>query len=213
MGLHLAWPDAQIVGIDIEPQPRYPFRHLQMDWRKATTYWQPGAFDFIWASPPCQGYTAMNHRWNTKRERHPLLIDPVREWLKSTGMPWAIENVETAPLINPVTLCGQFFGLKVRRHRKIETSFAVVQPNCKPYHTPEPIAVYGDHPEKHKRRPGTGGFVNRAHDLKMGQEAMGIDWMEWKELTQAIPPAYSRYIAEQYSQSLGVAAGGNTIPS
>ena len=139
----------------------------------------------------------MNHRWNVQRARHPRLLVPIRRRLKAQSVAYSIENVETAPLIRPVTLCGQFFGLKVRRHRKIESNFAVDQPICKPFHTACPIAVYGDHPERHMRRPGKGGFVNRAHDLQMGQEAMGIDWMEWRELTQSIPPAYSEFIGRQ----------------
>src|SRR5208337_3663752 len=116
MGLHQAWPEAEIVGVDCNLR-HYPFKLIRADAMKFSL----DGYDFIWASPPCQGYTAMNHRWNTQRERHPRLIDAVRRRLQRAGVSWAIENVQNAPLRNPVVLCGQFFGLAVRRHRKIET--------------------------------------------------------------------------------------------
>lgn len=198
MGLHRAWPDAQIVGIDIVAQPNYPFRFLQMDWRDALNYWQRGTFDFIWASPPCQAYSSLRSK-KSNRVR-PEYIVPLRNELLRTGAPYTIENVPGAPLIDAVTLCGQYFGLRVRRHRKFETLFSVAQPNCKPYHIAHPVAVYGDHPESKALSPGSGGRIYRAHSLEAGQTAMGIDWMPWKELTQAIPPPYSQYIAEQFSK-------------
>ena len=211
-----------VIGLDIEPQPHYCGDEFvlgdALDFRFSWTGEFVGGsmdrspeccdrcgldwdhhFDFVWASPPCQGYTSMNQRWNVKRDLHPRLIEPVRNKLDKSGTPYAIENVSGAPLIRPTVLCGQFFGLSVRRHRKIETSFAVFQPDCRPFHKPMPIAVYGDHPERHApRRPGNGGYVNRAHDVEMASEAMGIDWMNWRELTQAIPPAYSEYIGREF---------------
>jgi DNA (cytosine-5)-methyltransferase 1 len=122
--------------------------------------------------------------------------------LSAAGILYSIENVETAPLLNPVTLCGQYFGLAVRRHRKIESNFIVEQPICKSFHKALPIAVYGDHPERSLRRYGTGGYINRAHNLAMGQAAMGIDWMDWRELTQSIPPAYSEFIGRQVIEKI-----------
>jgi DNA (cytosine-5)-methyltransferase 1 len=42
---------------------------------------------------------------------------------------------------------------------------------------------------------GSGGMKG---DLRMWQEAMGIDWSKsWHGLSEAIPPAYSRLIGEQ----------------
>lgn len=108
-----------------------------------------------------------------------------------------IENVPGAPLINPFTLCGQYFGLKVRRHRIFESNVLTLHPECGHLHELEPIAVYGDHPEKSKRNTNGGGYINRAHSLEQASEAMGIDWMNWKEITQAIPPAYSEWIGKR----------------
>lgn len=193
MGLHRAWPDAEIVGVDIEPQPRYPFTFVLGN---AMTYPLDG-FDFIWASPPCQAYSSLRGLGKqSHRPRHDYIAE-LRTQLINAGCPFTIENVPGAPLINPVTLCGQFFGLGVRRHRKFESNFSVAQPDCRESHKPNPIAVYGDHPEKNSYKPGSGGYINRAHTLEMARDAMGIDWMNWKEITQAIPPVYSEYIARQ----------------
>jgi DNA (cytosine-5)-methyltransferase 1 len=191
MGLHRAWPNADILGVDIVPQPRYPFRFVQAD---AMTFPIEG-YDFIWASPPCQAYTGMQ-RINTRAPKrdHPRLIEPLRKRLKATGTPHVIENVPGAPLQNPLILCGSMFGLGVRRHRLFENSFWSLQPKCQ-HGKLRPIAVYGDHPQQ----PGDKTHrVNRARTLAEGQEAMQIDWMPWRELTQAIPPAYSEFIARQF---------------
>lgn len=209
MGLHRAWPDAEIVGVDVKPQPRYPFTFVQAD---AMTYPLEG-FDFIWASPPCQAYTMMRHMGKNAGKGAPDLVAPVRERLLESGVPWVMENVIGSPLRFPLKLCGSSFGLGVRRHRVFESSFLVLGTPCMHDRDPipvwgdgrpsrqearkakRPIAVYGDHPQQ----PGDKTYrCNRARTLKEGQEAMGIDWMEWKELTQAIPPAYSEHIARQW---------------
>lgn len=211
MGLDRAGFD--VTGVDIRPQPRYPFRFVQGDALKPP--FELSEFDYIWASPPCQAYTGMQ-RLNTRAPKrdHPRLIEPVREMLRSAGVPYTIENVVGAPLIDPIILCGSMFGLKVRRHRLFESNFWTLRPQCR--HNLEihpfpvwgdgrptrqevrrarrsPIAVYGDHPQQ----PGDKTMrVNRARTLAEGQEAMGIDWMDWRPLTQAIPPAYSEFIGK-----------------
>lgn len=183
-----------VTGIDIQAWPQYcgdDFKEMDaLDVGRFHKTWA-SEFDFVWASPPCQAYTGMQ-RINTrapKRER-PKLIEPVRSMLIEFGTLYCIENVPGAPLLNPVRLCGSSFGLKVRRHRLFEMNFPLLVPNCS--HPKEsPIAVYGDHPQT----PGDKTMrVNRARTLKEGQEAMGIDWMPWRPLTQAIPPDYAEYI-------------------
>jgi DNA (cytosine-5)-methyltransferase 1 len=184
MGLHRAGFD--VVGVDIEPQPRYPFTFVQAD---AMTFPLEG-FDFIWASPPCQAFTAYKRRPNHVAER-PNLIPEVRRRLRNTGKPWTIENVPGAPLRDPVTLCGSMFGLDVRRHRQFETSFFLLQPECQ-------------HHKQEARFPPATNRANLRKTVEVGvwriplevqRKAMGIDWMQLEELSEAIPPAYSEYIA------------------
>jgi DNA (cytosine-5)-methyltransferase 1 len=211
MGLHRAWPDAEIVGVDITPQPNYPFKFVRDDAMNWIDGWHQG-FDFVWASPPCQAYTMMRHMGKNAGKNAPDLVPLVREKLLRCDLPWVIENVIGAPLGFSIRLCGSSFGLGVRRHRVFEASFLFFGLPCSHDAEPvpvwgdgrpsrqetrkarRPIAVYGDHPQQ----PGDKTYrCNRARTLKEGQEAMGIDWMEWKELTQAVPPAYSEYIAKQ----------------
>lgn len=207
MGLHQAWPDAEIVGVDIKPQPRYPFSFIEADVMTFLGWAQLSMFDFIWASPPCQKFTTLKTMWNHKNG-YPDLIEPTRAYLSKSGAAYVIENVPGAPLLNPFALCGSSFGLGVevydgwrqlRRHRLFETSFAAEAPGCK--HTGATIGIYGDHARDRRRKPGVrerGIDFPDVEKLPLGRKAMGIDWMHWKELSQAIPPAYSRYIAEQY---------------
>lgn len=181
-----------VVGIDKEPQPQYcGDAFIQADALALTTD-QLRVADFVWASPPCQAYTSMQNinKRGPKRD-HPKLVEPIRALLQASGVHYVIENVPGAPLLNPVTLCGTTFNIGVRRHRLFETSFLLHQPECAHRGKARAIAVYGDHPQQ----PGDKMYrVNRARTLAEGQQAMGICWMDWKPLTQAIPPAYAEYI-------------------
>ena len=191
MGYHRA--GFEVVGVDIAPQKNYPFEFHQAD---AMTFPLDG-FEFIHASPPCQAFTLANFK--ARRDglvEHPDLIDPVRQRLISTGKPWVIENVGGAPLMNPAMLCGTMFGLGVFRHRCFESNVLLLVPNH----------------SAHEGRIGDGEFFSVAggagrwkswgtvkRDVSKGtavqwREAMGIDWMTRKELTQAIPPHYTEFI-------------------
>jgi DNA (cytosine-5)-methyltransferase 1 len=200
MGYHRAGFD-EIVGIDIEPQKRYPFEFVQCDAMEyVRDHWME--FDAIHASPPCQAYTAINQvnkkRWGYEPP-HPKLIEPTRRLLQRTNIPWVIENVPNAPLQNPVVLCGSMFGLGVMRHRLFETSFFLMTGVRCRHRGHDHRGVYGRHPDGGKiwTRVSGGGTINRAHSIEDGAVRMGIDWMEWAELTQAIPPAYTEYIGRQ----------------
>ena len=203
----------EVVGVDIEPQPEYPFQALVMDALAALRGLD--GFDAIHASPPCQAYTSMRHMGKGAGDGAPDLVDATREALERTGLPWVMENVAGSPLRNPLVLCGSSFGLGVRRHRLFESSELIFGTPCRHKDMPRPIAVYGDHPQSPGERgtyrpqsPGERGTyrVNRARTLAQGQEAMGIDWMPWKRLTQAIPPAYTEWIGRQLLASLRMAA-------
>ena len=179
-GLHLAGDD--VTGVDLAPQPRFPFTFRQAD---ALTFPLDG-YDLIWASPPCQGYTAARH---LRGRDHPMLIGPVRERLAASGIPYVIENVEGAPLTDPVTLCGTMFGLKTYRHRLFEASFPLDQPAHQP-HTGLLTSDIG-------RPPLPGDYITAVGHFSgadYGRAALGIWWMTVNELRESIPPAYSAMI-------------------
>jgi DNA (cytosine-5)-methyltransferase 1 len=197
MGLHLAGFD--VVGVDHEPQPRYPFEFHQAD---AMTFPLDG-FDFIWASPPCQHASTLRHMH--KDRDYPALIGGTRDRLRGAGVPWVIENVMGSEMRRgSVVLCGSMFRLgavcadgefhQLRRHRVFETSVLLIAPSC--HHVGRPVGVYGNGGGNASRawRSGVNGFTGKASERR---EAMGIDWMNRYELSQAIPPAYSRWIGEQ----------------
>ena len=189
MGLHRA--GYEVLGIDKEPQPSYPFMFIQADALKLPVRLED--FDLIWASPPCQHYTIAQHIHRSGR-RHPDLVPATREMLESAGVPWVMENVPGSPLRNAIVLCGRMFGLRVLRHRLFEASFLVMTPPHEPH--PE-----GNLTNAHKGySTGEHGFVSVAGNnfvREAGAKAMGIDWMKTRrELANAIPPAYSEYIAK-----------------
>ncbi len=187
MGLHRA--GFELVGVDIKPQPRYPFEFHQAD---ATTFPLDG-YDFIWASPPCQAYSALK---GLVGEERPKLIPQVRERLKAAGVLYCIENVVGADLINPIRLCGSSFGLGVWRHRLFEMSAPpVLIPQCDHASVPKPIDVTGTGgPFKGKRRKSGGGVSRKPDPVSHARVVMGIDWMTRRELSEAIPPAFAEFI-------------------
>ena len=189
MGYHRA--GFEVVGVDINPQPHYPFEFHQAD---ALTYPLEG-FALIHASPPCQGYA------NLGNDSHPRLIAPIRERLLE--LPYVIENIQDAKphLRAPIRLCGSMFGLKVQRHRLFETNWPIdgLLPPCAHGVNGRIHAYYGKpgwlvwrsggaQAQKKGRMPLLRGSVDEA------PEDMGIDWMEWDGLREAIPPAYTEWI-------------------
>jgi DNA (cytosine-5)-methyltransferase 1 len=186
-----------IVGVDINPQPNYPFEFYRADVTRFTPNMLHG-FDLIHASPPCQAYSTLRH--SPGNVDYPDLIDSTRRLLQSSGLPYVIENVAGAPLGNPVQLCGSSFdlrhdGFELRRHRLFESSFPVLVPPCD--HQDPVLGVYGDLSKT--RRKSTRGVKAGIVDA---QELMGIDWMTPAELTEAIPPAYTEYLGRQFLDQL-----------
>jgi DNA (cytosine-5)-methyltransferase 1 len=205
-GYHLAGFD--VVGVDIESQPHYPFEFHQAD---ALTFPLDG-FDAVHASPVCKAYTGCN-RPNIKsvksREDYPRLIGDMRDRLIATRRPYIIENVMGAAkhMNANLMLCGSMFGLPIQRHRLFEiggTDLFIVPPaQCD--HRGATYAVYG-HSVWNASLVGTRRKDGRPRPdsvpLSEGRKAMGIDWMGIEELAQAIPPAYTRYIGLQIIQLL-----------
>jgi DNA (cytosine-5)-methyltransferase 1 len=200
MGYHQA--GFEVVGVDNKIQRRYPFNFvlgdaLSVGWRMMMS----GRFGLVHVSPPCQKYSDLQKR--TGKE-YPDLIGPVREMLQDSGLPYVIENVDTAPLENPVMLCGTMFpGLRVYRHRLFETNWKLEQPEH-PKHT---ALVYTFDKRKHHFGRAltedmfvqvTGGGNAPIAEKK---KAMGIDWMITKEINEAIPPKYTKFVGEQFAKS------------
>lgn len=195
----------EVVGVDLHPQPNYPFFFVQADALEVLADYEamPGwidTFDVIHASPICQGNSTLRYFNPTK---YADLITPTRELLQLLGKPWVIENVPGSPMRPDVILCGEMFGLAVQRHRWFELSSgppaALVHP-C--VHPGRPVGVYG-----HGQFYWEGGEkkwrnVTRAE----ASTAMGIDWMGRAELSQAIPPAYTEWIGVQLMAHLEASA-------
>lgn len=224
MGYHRA--GFEVFGVDIETQPRYPFPFHQGDVLEVIArLLTGGAVDFtrpdgsvvwlkredfaVWhASPPCQLFSASA---NAHSKEHVDLLTPTRPLLADSGLPYIIENVERAPLINPVLLCGTMFGLRapdvdgvelqMQRHRLFETSFPIAMAPSPCAHGSAPVG--GSYKGARRRTPADrdqkrrGGYTPA---LSVRAALLGIDWMDMRnehELAQAIPPAYTEWIGEQ----------------
>ncbi|GAB3910986.1 hypothetical protein GCM10029964_115850 [Kibdelosporangium lantanae] len=188
-GYHAAGFD--VVGVDIEPQPDYPFPFIRAD---ALTVDLSG-FDVIAASPPCQRYSVATP--TSRRDDHPDLLAPVRQRLQDAvatpGGPWAyvIENVPGAPLVDPVQICGDTLRLGVRRHRLFESNLPLYGTPCWHDRQTPSVPVYGTYGQRAGRDRPAGVSTDQA------RAAMGIDWMPWPALTQAIPPTFTYWLGVQ----------------
>jgi DNA (cytosine-5)-methyltransferase 1 len=173
-----------VTGVDIRPQPHYPFTFIRAD---ALQFVELDDFDLIHASPPCQRWTSAGEMWRQAGRQYPDLIAATWVRLQSCGIAYVLENVPGSPLLDPVTLCGAMFPeLRVIRHRLFETSFRLTAPEHR-RHPRNAVGVYG-HPGKK-----TGMAV--AGSVADWRAAMGdVDWMTGDELAQSVPPAYTAYV-------------------
>ena len=187
VGYHRAGFD--VVGIDIAPQPHYPFEFHQGD---AMT-WPLDGFDAVHASPPCQAYSVATPRPGD----HPDLYAATRERLAVSGVPWVIENVIGAPVGWATVLCGSMFGLRVRRHRTFESSVVLLGPSCDHFTQGTPLGVYGH--SGGGRYPGHSGTKASAHQFA---DLMGMPWATPREIVQAIPPAYTEHVGAQLLEAV-----------
>lgn len=213
-----------VIGVDHEPQSHYPFRFRQADAiRNLRSLLHGGTvdehgeigldeIDAFHASPPCQ-------RWSPSTVisgdpgAHPDLIELTRDLFEETGKPYVIENVPRAggELRNPVTLCGAAYcptieedGVRyyLKRHRLFETSFPVLVAPCACSRARGTIlGIYGGGTRQASRRDGGGGNTAKAN-LAQARSLMGIEWMNRKELTQAIPPAYTEHLGGYLAEHL-----------
>ncbi|MCR4339998.1 MAG: DNA cytosine methyltransferase, partial [Gemmatimonadaceae bacterium] len=194
MGYHRA--SFEVVGVDVNAQPRYPFEFHQAD---ALEFPLEG-FDAIHASPPCQAFSTIakqRRKMSPGMYEHPDLVEDTRNRLLANGKPYVIENVMGAPLIDPIRLCGSSFGLDIRRHRLFECGgwTAPLMPPCA-HHWQKPRFRSLDQRRKGALATvvGVHGHLNYAGEADLRKQAIDIDWMTNDELSQAIPPAYTEFI-------------------
>jgi DNA (cytosine-5)-methyltransferase 1 len=210
VGYHRAGFD-QIVGVDIKSQPRYPFTFVlgdALEYVKAHGH----EFDAIHASPPCQRFTQMSARWRgkgTRADEHVDLLTPTLLELRRFLQPWVVENVQGAGHLMNVTarLHGGMFGLGVHRPRLFESNVMLLIPYAPG--TSFPLGVYGTKPDGRTtyRYRNNGNYkgkslIRAAKSIEEAREAMGIDWMTWEEIREAIPPAYTEFIGRPLIQAL-----------
>ena len=190
----------QIVGVDIRPQPRFPFEFVERDALEyLADHWQE--FDAVHTSPPCQVFVNMAKmkRRNPRKQKHPDLLTPTIAALQGIDIPWVIENVMSAPMPCNLILCGSHFDLRVRRHRKFATSFWIPQLRClhEEQEAEGPIVgVYGSGGKTLRGPTRRDAYASRRYrNRAQANHAMGgLDWMIVREMVQAVPPAYAEYI-------------------
>ncbi len=197
MGYYRAGFD--VIGVDVQRQPRYPFRFVQADALRPP--FDLSAFDAIHASPPCQQYSMASQSQRNAGKEYPDLVDATREMLETSGLPWVIENVPGAPIRPDIVMCGCQVGLELRRVRWFETSWRAFSLTHPCDHRGPVVSVVGH---------GTPTYVRKIWKAKYGRDpnihdyraAMGIDWMNRSELSQAIPPAYTHHVGEQMLRTI-----------
>jgi DNA (cytosine-5)-methyltransferase 1 len=182
-----------VTGIDVKHGKRYKYTYIRGDVRDYLTPEYLQQFDLIHASPPCQTHSITQHLRNAQGKQTTKidLIPETRAALIASGVNYVIENVPGAPLIDPVLVCGSAFGLKVRRHRLFESNLPIKGTDCHHKQQGKPVGIYGSMRDE---------IPNGGHTAKTmfeANNAMGIDWMLWGELVEAIPPAYTHYLGLQ----------------
>jgi DNA (cytosine-5)-methyltransferase 1 len=182
----------EVTGMDIKHGKRYPFTYIRKDVMELRPE-DLDEYDVIHASPPCQTFSATRHLRNAqgKTTSKQDLLAQVRSLLVVSGKPYVLENVKGAPLIDAVQVCGSAFGLKVRRHRLFESNMPLRGTECHHAQQGRPVGIYGSMRDE---IPGGG---HTAKTMSEAKDAMGIEWMIWSELVEAIPPAYTHHIGMQ----------------
>jgi DNA (cytosine-5)-methyltransferase 1 len=192
----------KIVGVDIDPQPNYPFEFVKAD---ASDFfmqeWQQ--FTHYHASPPCQEYTTSTVEFRLKGKKYKDNLTDIQLLFNASGMPSVIENVMPAPICGDVILRGDMFKLGVLRKRKFElVNWFMLNPVM-----PHKIGTVkaGDYAQVlgKGQLQVTGGAkfkIPGQNVTEVWSNAMGIDWMTKEEMAEAIPPAYTRFIGQYFFQ-------------
>jgi DNA (cytosine-5)-methyltransferase 1 len=210
----------EIVGVDLEPQPHYPFEFHELDamdvlygLSKSAEWKRPAwmLFDAIHASPPCHDHANISGR--NRKAAGPKgtgwMLSATIDLLGRLSLPWVVENVQTArmaPHVYRARLCGSSFGLDVRRHRWFASNQALMVPPCAHYLQTPRFRSLDSRQATLAAVVGVHGHLNYAGEAELRRSAMGIDWMTNDELSQAIPPAYTEFIGAQLLQAIERAA-------
>lgn len=191
----------EVVGVDVEPQPRYPYEFHQAD---ALEYLAEHGHEFdVWhASPPCRDWTSLANVVGFTGTAH-LLADTRRAFTSHPARrPWVIENVPGAQMRVDLMLCGGMFALRTYRHRWFEFSDPMFPPQL-------PHPRHRIPTDDHKRRTGWNAGMHTTVTgnvtLDIASQALGIDWMDTDGLPQAIPPAYTRIVGAHLAELLAAA--------
>ena len=187
----------EITGLDIKHGKRYPYKYLKMSIQDVTIDFL-NQFDVVHASPPCQTFSITRNLRNAQGKSTNKIdwLPQTKDLLNDWGGIYIIENVPGAPLFNPVMLCGSSFGLKVRGHRLFESNQTIEGSICNHKSQGRPIGVYGS------MRDDIPNGGKTANSIEEANEAMGIDWMIWSELVEAIPPTYTEHLGKQLIERL-----------
>ena len=210
---------ATVRGVDIVPRPNYcgeqffrgdALRYLS-DYVESTRL----LFDLVHTSPPCQaGCTLTNgtNKANGWGADHEQFVPRTRELLDAIGLPYVIEQPagHGGLIRRDLMLCMDMHELLpvplsppwVIRHRDFEISgFTVPQPmhrKHRGYVRGMRHGVVRDGP--YVAAYGSGGGKATVAEM---QHALCMDWTtEREELTEAIPPAYTRHIGQFFAASL-----------
>lgn len=197
----------EVLGVDIAPQKRYPYRFLQAD-ALGFLQWlmDSGAirqFAAVHASPPCQHESTLK---SMVTHYYPDLLAPTRDALvkmgKETGIPWIVENVATAAMHQGIQICGTALGLNVRRHRRFDSSHLLYGPGrCK--HDLDNINVYGHNAWNYRKRSEEYRHWHRHNANQcpvpkvVAATAFEAEWMTLHGLAECIPPAYTEFLGRQ----------------
>ena len=184
-----------IVGVDINPQPHYPYQFVQAD----ALEWLDTAglteFDAIHASPPCQAFTRAGHLRTAQGgvSKYPDLLTPVLAMLRDVASPWVVENVPGAPGMDDAVIeCGSAYGLGVRRHRLFLSNVPLVGSGCKHKEQGRPWGVY------HVPKDDIPQGGRTARSVEHGREVMGVTReIPWNSLKEGFPPHYTEHIGRQ----------------
>jgi DNA (cytosine-5)-methyltransferase 1 len=190
-----------IVGVDINLQPNYPYKFEQQDALEVLRdidYLKQ--FDAIHASPPCQAHTRAKHLRKAQggKAKYDDLLTPTLAELRKYDLLWVVENVPGAPGMEGAAVeCGSAYGLGVRRHRLFLGNVPLEGSGCRHKEQGRPWGVY------HVPADSIPKGGRTARNVEHGREVMGVSRdISWNELKEGFPPTYTQHIGSQLLEAM-----------